>query len=45
MFTTSDLTQLAKACGAKRNAAVVQGIVDNQEWLEGGRDRHAGTRG
>lgn len=36
MFTADDLTQLAKACGAKPNAAVVQGIVDNQEWLEAG---------
>ena len=36
MFTADDLTQLAKACGAKPKAAVVQGIVDNQEWLEAG---------
>lgn len=36
MFTAADLTQLAKACGAKANASVVQGIVDNQEWLEAG---------
>lgn len=36
MFTADDLTRLAKACGAKPNAAVVQGIVDNQEWLEAG---------
>ncbi len=37
MFTVDDLTRLAKACGAKPNAAVVQGIVDNQEWLEAGK--------
>lgn len=36
MFTAEDLTRLAKACGAKPNAVVVQGIVDNQEWLEAG---------
>lgn len=36
MFTADDLTRLAKACGAKPNAVVVQGIVDNQEWLEAG---------
>lgn len=36
MFTADDLTRLAKACGAKPNAAVVQGIVDNQEWLDTG---------
>lgn len=36
MFTADDLTRLAKACGAKPNAAVVQGIVDNQGWLDAG---------
>lgn len=36
MFTADDLTRLAKACGARPNAAVVQGIVDNQGWLEAG---------
>ena len=36
MFTADDLTRLAKACGAKAAAAVVQGIVDNQDWLEAG---------
>jgi putative chitinase len=36
MFTADDLTRLAKACGAKPNAAVVQGIVDHQEWLDAG---------
>lgn len=42
MFTSSDLTQLAKACGAKPSPIVVQGIVDNQHWLaEGGIDTSA----
>jgi putative chitinase len=42
MFTTDDLTRLAKACGAKPSAVVVQGIVDNQHWLaEGGIDTTA----
>jgi putative chitinase len=36
MFTAADLTQLAKACGAKPSALVVQGIVDNQHWLADG---------
>lgn len=36
MFTADDLTRLAKACGAKPNAAVVQGIVDSQGWLDAG---------
>lgn len=36
MFTAADLTQLAKACGAKPSALVVQGIVDNQHWLSDG---------
>lgn len=36
MFTTDDLTRLAKACGAKPNAVVVAGIVDNQNWLSSG---------
>lgn len=42
MFTADDLTRLAKACGAKPNASVVQGIVDNQHWLsDGGIDTSA----
>lgn len=36
MFTADDLTRLAKACGAKPNAAVIRGIVDNQDWLDVG---------
>lgn len=36
MFTADDLTRLAKACGAKPAAVVVQGIVDNQHWLSDG---------
>lgn len=36
MFTADDLTRLAKACGAKPNAAVIQGIVDNQGILASG---------
>lgn len=36
MFTADDLTRLAKACGAKPAAVVVQGIVDNQHWLADG---------
>lgn len=36
MFTADDLTRLAKACGARPNAAVVQGIVENQGWLDAG---------
>src|SRR5690349_12430119 len=42
MFTADDLTRLAKACGAKPAAVVVQGIVDNQHWLsDGGIDTSA----
>lgn len=42
MFTADDPTRLAKACGAKPNAVVVQGIVDNQHWLaDGGIDTSA----
>lgn len=33
MFTADDLTRLAKACGAKPNAAVVAGIVENRSYL------------
>jgi putative chitinase len=36
MFTADDLTRLAKACGARPNAAVIQGIVENQGWLDAG---------
>lgn len=36
MFTADDLTRLAKACGAKPNADVVAGIVENQHWLAKG---------
>jgi predicted chitinase len=36
MFTADDLTRLAKACGAKPNAAVIRGIVENQDWLDVG---------
>lgn len=40
MFTADDLTRLAKACGAKPNPGVIQGIVENQDWLSrGGIDR------
>lgn len=40
MFTADDLTRLAKACGAKPNPVVVQGIVENRDWLSrGGIDR------
>lgn len=42
MFTADHLTRFAKACGAKPNADVIQGIVENQEWLAlGGIDRPA----
>lgn len=42
MFTASDLTRLAKACGANPAGVVVQGIVDNQRWLsDGGIDTSA----
>lgn len=36
MLTAEDLTRLAKACGAKPNALVVAGIVENQHWLSDG---------
>ena len=36
MFTADDLTRLAKACGAKPNAGVIQGIVENQDWFSRG---------